>query len=291
MADGIFISYRRDDSRHAAGRLVDRLAQTFSRDQLFMDVDAIEPGHDFVSIIKEKIAACNVMLAVIGPQWLDARDEKGNRRLDNESDFVRVEIEAALKRDVRVIPVLVDGAQMPRQESLPEGLQPLVRRNAVRLAHERFGGDTDDLVQTLRRVVGARPSAWNFLRRRSGNKNGRSTRAHAHPLPMGASAGEERSGIWSSQLKWLVVATLVWQLVLVTVSLFAGIIWQENRMPHWWGKAPGGTGAAVASTLILAVGAWWITRQFPQRDLPFFVTFGLGIAAGLTTTIVWLNVK
>jgi hypothetical protein len=97
MSGGIFISYRRDDSRHAAGRLVDRLAQAYHRDQLFMDVDAIEPGLDFLKVINEKVAACDVLLAVIGPAWLEARDEVGARRLDNPDDFVRLEIEAALK--------------------------------------------------------------------------------------------------------------------------------------------------------------------------------------------------
>ena len=113
MGGGIFISYRRDDSRHAAGRLVDRLAQIFPRDQLFMDIDAIEPGLDFEEVINEKLEACDVMLAVIGPNWATSRDESGALRLEDPDDFVRLEIAAALKRDIRVIPVLVDGAKIP----------------------------------------------------------------------------------------------------------------------------------------------------------------------------------
>ncbi len=113
MSGGIFISYRRDDAKHAAGRLVDRLGQTFAKDQLFLDIDNIEPGLDFVKVLSEQVQACDVLQAVIGPGWLDSRDAGGSRRLDNARDFVRIEIEAALARDIRVIPVLVDGAQMP----------------------------------------------------------------------------------------------------------------------------------------------------------------------------------
>jgi TIR domain len=155
MAGGIFISYRREDSQHAAGRLVDRLAQTFPRDQLFMDVDAIEPGLDFLEVINAKLADSDVMLAVIGPSWIDCRDEGGARRLDDPADFVRLEIETALKRRIRVIPVLVDGAQVPKADSLPETLRPLVRRNAVTIAHAKFGADTEALVRTLTPLVRA----------------------------------------------------------------------------------------------------------------------------------------
>ena len=157
---GIFISYRRDDSRHAAGRLVDRLGQKFTREQLFMDVDAIEPGLDFLKVINQKVSACDVMLAVIGPNWLNAADENGKRRLDNPRDFVRMEVEAALARDIRVIPVLVDGAQMPREEQLPAPLRPIVLRNAVRLAHERFGAEADALAKSLASVVTPQRRGW-----------------------------------------------------------------------------------------------------------------------------------
>lgn len=156
MAGGIFISYRRDDSRHAAGRLVDRLGQTFAREQLFMDVDNIDLGLDFVKVLGEKVAACDVMLVVIGPQWIDAKDAQGRRRLDDPHDFVRIEVEQALARDVRVIPVLVDGAQAPRVDELPPSLQPLARRQATTIAHERFGSDADRIVEALERIVTGR---------------------------------------------------------------------------------------------------------------------------------------
>lgn len=155
MAGGIFISYRRDDSRHAAGRLVDRLRQAFNEDQLFMDVDNIGLGLDFVKVLQDKVGACDVMLVVIGPQWLHAQDEQGQRRLDDMHDFVRLEVEVALARDVRVVPIFIDGAQPPRPEELPPSLQPLVRRQATTIAHDRFGADADRIVAALQRIVSA----------------------------------------------------------------------------------------------------------------------------------------
>src|SRR5690349_10570277 len=110
---GIFVSYRRQDSSHLAGRLYDRLADRFGEDQVFMDVDTIEPGVDFAEEITRAVSACKVLLAVIGPNWLAATDERGCRRLDDPDDFVRLEIEAALARGVRVIPILADDAVMP----------------------------------------------------------------------------------------------------------------------------------------------------------------------------------
>src|SRR5215470_5021823 len=99
MATGIFISYRREDAAHAAGRLVDRLEKTYQRDQIFMDIDNIEPGVDFVKALSEKVLGCDVLLAIIGPNWLDVTDDNGRRRLDSPYDFVSIEIETALKRD------------------------------------------------------------------------------------------------------------------------------------------------------------------------------------------------
>lgn len=154
MTGGIFISYRRDDAKHAAGRLVDRLITGVGRDKLFLDVDNIEPGLDFVKVLNEEVAKCDVLLALIGPQWLEARDAKGNRRIDNPADFVRIEIEAALARDIRVVPVLLDGAELPVAGSVPPSLEPLRRRNAVRISHERFASEADDLATAMKRALG-----------------------------------------------------------------------------------------------------------------------------------------
>jgi hypothetical protein len=162
MSGGIFISYRRDDADHAAGRLALNLEKTFQRDQLFMDVDNIEPGLNFVKELSDKVASCEALLAIIGPHWLDVTDETGQRRLDNPHDFVRIEIEAALKRDVRVVPVLVDGAQMPREQHLPESLRELSHRQAVRLSHERFSADAEGLAKALEKVIKAASPVTNL---------------------------------------------------------------------------------------------------------------------------------
>src|SRR5262249_25598405 len=113
MAGTIFINYRRHDSTGTAGRLHDRLAQSFGRNNLFMDVDHIPPGVDFVNHLDAQVARCDVFLVVIGPSWLEVSNENGERRLDDPGDFVAREITTALARDIRVIPVLVDGARMP----------------------------------------------------------------------------------------------------------------------------------------------------------------------------------
>jgi TIR domain len=142
----IFINYRRDDSTATAGRLHDRLAQSFGRKNLFMDVDHIPPGVDFVNHLNSQVAACDVFIAVIGPNWLDVRNEKGDRRLHDPDDFVVIEIAAALARDIRVIPVLVDGARMPKGGDLPESLKQLVRRQAIDLRHAHFGRDAEAML-------------------------------------------------------------------------------------------------------------------------------------------------
>jgi len=123
---------------------------------VFMDVDNIEPGLDFVEILGERVGDCEVLLADIGKDWATCRDANGHRRLDDPHDFVRIEIEAALGRNVRVIPTLVDGAAMPRADDLPEGLRPLTRRQAVEISHTRFDMDAERLLRALARIEVAR---------------------------------------------------------------------------------------------------------------------------------------
>jgi formylglycine-generating enzyme required for sulfatase activity len=149
----IFISYRRDDSGGWAGRLYDRLSQRFGRDNVFMDIDTIEPGLDFVQVIEKAVASCNALIAVIGRQWLTITDETGRRRLDHPEDFVRLEIAAALARNIRVIPALIEGARMPRSTDLPDGLQLLARRNAHEVSDRRFHYDVDRLIAVLDAVL------------------------------------------------------------------------------------------------------------------------------------------
>ena len=151
---GIFISYRREDSAPYAGRLYDRLSTRFGAEQVFMDVDDIPPGADFVTHIDAKVGSCDAMVVVIGKNWLTARSAEGQLRLSDPNDFVGLEVSLALQRGVLVIPVLVGGAQIPKPEELRTDLKPLARRNALTLNDPEFQRDADILVQTLEKIPG-----------------------------------------------------------------------------------------------------------------------------------------
>lgn len=145
----IFISYRRDDTAGRAGRLFDLLATRFGARNVFQDVAAIEPGTDFTQRVDEAIAHCEVTLVVIGADWLDMRGPDGIRRLDEPDDYVRREVGAALAAGVRVVPVLVDRAELPSADVLPEDLRPLATRQAVALRDATWHQDVDGLVRRL----------------------------------------------------------------------------------------------------------------------------------------------
>ena len=153
MSGQIFISYRREDASYPAGRLYDRLSAHFPQNQVFIDVDNLDPGVDFVEAIEQSVGSCDVLIAVIGRHWLVSSDKKDRRRLDNPADFVRIEIATALRRDIRVIPVLVEGAPVPEVDQLPDDLKALVRRNAVEVSHSRFNADFGRLVKAIERVL------------------------------------------------------------------------------------------------------------------------------------------
>jgi chemotaxis protein histidine kinase CheA len=153
MTGKIFINYRRGDDPGFAQALFARLEQVFPPEKLFMDVDNIEPGLDFVEVLKEQVAQCDVLISIIGKGWTDARDETGARRLENPADFVRIEIELGLAQRKRVIPVLVGETRMPHADELPEPMKSLATRNAVRLTHERFRSDVQGLIVGLQRAL------------------------------------------------------------------------------------------------------------------------------------------
>ena len=154
---GIFISYRREETAGQAGRLYDRLSGRFGAGRVFMDVDSIAIGVDFTTAITEAVSGCDILLALIGREWLTLTDSRGQRRLDDPDDFVRVEIEAALQRDIRVVPVLVEGAVLPQAADLPTSLRMLVRRQALMLSHVGFGAEVSRLIAAVDAVLGAGP--------------------------------------------------------------------------------------------------------------------------------------
>lgn len=145
----IFVNYRRNDSEGEAGRLFDELTLHFGTESVFMDVAAIEPGQDFRKAIDRSVAACSVLLAIIGQAWLESKDALGQPRLADANDFVRIELASALRRDIPVVPVLVRGAKMPRVDQLPDDLKELAYRNAAELSHARWKSDVQVLIRSL----------------------------------------------------------------------------------------------------------------------------------------------
>lgn len=154
MNSGIFISYRRDDTRHVAGRLAGDLADRFGESAVFRDVDSIGAGLDFTTQLEEALSHCAVMLVLIGPRWLPLLRE----RMD-KPDWVRQEIAAALQRGVRVVPVLVEEARLPAESDLPPDLKPLVNRQARSLSDERWRGDAMVLIEMLAKLPGIQAAA------------------------------------------------------------------------------------------------------------------------------------
>jgi hypothetical protein len=162
-----FISYRRDDSAGHVGRLYDALSARFGRQRLFFDIDHIAPGQDFVQVLDNSLNRCSVLLVVIGKRWAGS-GRVGSRRIDQPDDFVRLEVAAALRRpDLRVIPVLIQGAKMPGPASLPDDLKDLSRRNATELSDLRWKEDVARLIASLEggRSVSTGEATGETLRR------------------------------------------------------------------------------------------------------------------------------
>lgn len=150
----IFLSYRREDTSGYAGRLFDHIKNHFGKDRVFMDISNIEPGVDFVDSIEKALSSCDAFLVLIGSNWLDCRDASGERRIDNPDDFIRIETSTALKRGVRVFPILVKGAKMPSLKDLPEDMAALARRNAHELSDQRWEYDCNKLIMILESIIG-----------------------------------------------------------------------------------------------------------------------------------------
>ncbi len=147
----VFLSYRRSDTRADAGRVYDRLVAAFGDTRVFMDVDDIQPGENFVRVLEKTLDRCNVLLVLIGPRWLDDPDGPGLRRIDDAEDFVRMELERALERGIRIIPVLVGGAGMPAASELPDSIAMLAQQQAHVIQDGRFHPDVDRLVMSVER--------------------------------------------------------------------------------------------------------------------------------------------
>jgi hypothetical protein len=216
----IFVSYRRDDAEGEAGRLFDDLVGHFGETAVFLDVAAIEVGRDFRKAIDESVASCGVLLAVIGKNWVDATDEEGHRRLDDPSDFVRLETASALKRDIPVIPVLVHGARMPRPEQLPADLTELAYRNGVELTHARWRSDVELLINALRRHVESPKD-----REEHTNNIAEKRVATTPAAPPAQGVDEEPRIAGEFPLPWWRSRWAILTLVLGAIALVAGAYW------------------------------------------------------------------
>ena len=148
MPGMIFINYRRSDTGWTARSVSECLAEEFTSERLFIDVD-LSGGVDFVDALEKQLAECDVMVSLIGPSWMNARDEAGTWRIDEPRDWERIELETALRRGIRVVPVLVDGAAMPHEGELPETLKLFARRQAIRITHENFKAQVQSLFKAV----------------------------------------------------------------------------------------------------------------------------------------------
>lgn len=223
VTGGVFLSYRREETSHLAGRLADRLTDRFGAARIFMDVDSIEPGLDFAETLQRAIDRSDVLLALIGPQWLSIVDQHGRPRLADPEDFVALEVRTALARETtRVIPVLVDGAAMPTADDLPTSLSPLARRHAVRLDHETFHSDVTGLLDRISALLDPTESA-----------------AEDVAAPVIPEPGRRR---WTSTRQLVGVGTVV---LLILASLFAYRLIEPNGGGDSANGSPAACGAAA----------------------------------------------
>jgi len=196
---GVFLSYRREDAGPYARLLQSQLRERIPDARVFMDLDSIEAGLDFAEVIRAAVDSCTVFVALIGRQWATLVDEQGQRRLDNPDDFVRFEVQTALERGVRVIPVLVDDAKPLRQQELPPELRKLAQLNALEMSYGRYQYDADRLLDLIEQVLAARPGSGTGSYGGSGdngdNNGGQSTgrrmtrRVRTHPVAAAVIAG------------------------------------------------------------------------------------------------------
>jgi TIR domain-containing protein len=149
----VFVCYRRQDAEDAAGRLHDKLVSVYGSERVFMDIDNVPLGVNFVTHIKERLQDCGAVLVIVGRNWTTITDPEGSRRLDNPADHVRVEVATALKQGTIVIPILVQGASMPRSADLPEDIRDLAFYNGLRLTPEFWRPGVERLIKELDRSM------------------------------------------------------------------------------------------------------------------------------------------
>ncbi len=242
--NGIFISYRREDTEGFARSLFQSLVAHFGQEQVFMDVEGIELGMDFVEALDQSLGACGVLLVLIGKEWVTGVDASGRRRLDNPEDFVRLEVASALKRNIRVIPIRVRGAVMPDPQELPDDLKLLTRRQALELRHDHWDADVRLLITALEKALGLTPK-----------KVGPAVQ-QAQPVATAASA--------TAKSRWKLPLLLV-GLVLVGVVVTLFIPDGEEPVPvQTWEAAPSAPPSYVAEEPVSPEAPWEPPPAIPE---------------------------
>lgn len=251
----IFICYRREDSSGHAGRLYDRLRDQFDVDEVFMDIDAIDPGVDYLELIDRTVDTVDVMVVLIGKHWLAASDPTGSRRLDDPQDLVRLEISSALDRNIRVIPVLVQGASMPHPHDLPPALTGLARRNAIEISDGRWDYDAERLVRALRGSLAAKQAEAIPV-----TKEGPLPQPEPPPepaqrpaLPPAPTSGKEPSIPSARVAPGLPVA-------LATMGTLVVLIWGTLVTREWHNELWGIRSGAGIVLVVLATSGLWLRK-------------------------------
>lgn len=258
----IFISYRRLDSHADAGRIYDRLVTHFGKASVFKDVDDIPPGVDFRDYLNRTLNQCSVVLAVIGPTWLTATDEQGQRRLDNPTDWVRVEIEEALQReDMLVVPLLVSQAAMPRSDGLPESLQSLAYRNYREARPDPdFHKDMGRLIDGLEQYFGRSPQLLRLAPRSITNLRSKTSPRSLISAPITRHQFLRWAGVGSGGLLGVFgLRQLLNQLFLRQMSARSG--WDTSA--SGWGTNASESSTSGWDTSQAAPGSPWGTGDFP----------------------------
>lgn len=245
----IFVSYRRQDTQSATGRLCDKLQAHFSVDQVFHDIESIEAGSDFAATIASTIAASSVVLVMIGRHWIDVTSDDGRSRLFDPGDYVRLEIATALQRDIPVIPVLVEGAAMPAASALPEPIAALATRQAHEITEQRWQYDSDLLVRQIERFV------------------------PAEVTPTAESASTLGQTLLQTVAGWPIDFA---QLLVHPRRQLSALVSQANLM----------TRSAVFFTISHIVAAWLFVLQDLVASVPAFVLAGVPIGASILLLVL-----
>jgi hypothetical protein len=284
----VFISYRRDGAGDVVARLYDRLTFSFGERNIFRDIESIPVGSDFESRLQQALAKCNVGLVLIGPKWASATNPVGQLRLFDPNDFVRLEVEYLLRRQVPIIPVLVHGAMMPAAANLPPSLAPLVTLQAVVLRPDwHFDGDVSQLIRAMRRRVAWRPVYPAIAA-------GAGLPLLAVPLFFLTSAlmttiPTSEASHWFAALLTIVFAGLVIVALLSVPAAYIASLVRSWRLRQWtWVWILAGAPFAGLAATIVAIAALGATVGFVNASTDDAAgTFGLGGAVWLCVVVVF----